>query len=102
MERNRLCPPQQCNRLITAIHWACLAAKTDPSILTILISPDTNWYQNFNPHSSPFSDTHIITHFAADTITYEEPTIPPELNIPREELSTLQIFCITHQNNNIA
>ena len=42
---------------------------------------------------------HIIAHFAAGTITYEEPTIPPELNIPRKELSTLQILCIHHQNN---
>jgi hypothetical protein len=84
-----------------AIHWACLAAKEDPSTITIFISHDIDWYQNFNPYSSPFPDTHIIAHFAADIITYEEPTIPPEFNLPRKELSTLQILCIPHQNNHI-
>ena len=43
----------------------------------------------------------IIAHFAADTIIYEEPTIPPELNIIRKEVSTLRILCIHHQNNHI-
>ena len=32
---------------------------------------------------------------------YEEPTIPPELNITRKEPSTLQILCIHHQTHNI-
>ena len=75
--------------------------QNNPSTITILISLDTNWYQNFNPHSGPFPYTHIIVHFAADTVTYEEPTIPPELNISRKELSTLQILCIHHQNKYI-
>jgi hypothetical protein len=78
-----------------------MAAKNDPNTITILISHDTDWYHNFNPYIGPFPDTHIIAHFAADTITYEEPTIPPELNITRKELSTLRIFCIHHQNNHI-
>ena len=60
-----------------------------------------DWYHNFNPYTGPFVDTHIIAHFAADTIIYEEPTIPPELNNTRKELSTLRIFCIHHQNNHI-
>jgi len=51
-------------------------------------------------HTPAHSHTHIA-HFHADTITYEEPTIPPKLNIPRKELSTLQILCIHHQNNYI-
>ena len=84
-----------------AIHWARLAAENDPNSITILISPDTNWYQNPNPYFGPFPDTHVIAQFAADTITYEKPTVPPELNIPRKELSTLQILCIHHQNHNI-
>jgi hypothetical protein len=78
-----------------------MAAQNDPYTITILISPDTEWYKNSNPHTCPFPDTHVIAHFAADTITYEELTIPPELNITRKESSTLQIFCIHHQNNNI-
>ena len=84
-----------------AIHWARLAAKNDANTITILISPDNNWYQNCNPYSNSFPDTHIIAHFAADTITYEEPTIPPELNMPRKEPSAIQILCIHHQNNDI-
>ena len=78
-----------------------MAAKNDPNTITILIFQDIDWYQNYNPYTGPFPDTHIIAHFAADTITYEEPTIPPQLNIMRKELSTLRIFCIHHQNNNI-
>ena len=78
-----------------------LQPKKNPSTVAILISPDIGWYQNFNPHFDPFPNTHIIAHFAADTITYEEPTIPPELSTPRKELSTLKILCIHHQNNNI-
>ena len=78
-----------------------MAAKFDPNTITILISHDINWYQNFNPHTGLFPVTHIIAHFAANTITYEEPTIPPELNVTRKELSTLRIFCIHHQNNNV-
>jgi hypothetical protein len=78
-----------------------MAAHNDPHTITILVSPDIDWYQNSNPHTSPFPDTHVIAHFAADTITCEEPTIPPELNITRKKPSTLQIFCIHHQQNSI-
>ena len=78
-----------------------MTAKNDPYTITILISPDIDWYINFNPYIGPFQDTHVIAHFAANTITYEEPTIPPELNIKRKEPSTIQKFCIHHQNNNI-
>ena len=83
-----------------AIHRARIAAKNDPKTITILISKDINWYHNFNPYTGPFPDTQIITH-TVDTIIYEEPTIPPELNTTRKELSTLRIFCIHHQNNHI-
>ena len=76
-------------------------AKNDPNTVTIIISLDTNWYQNFNPYIGPFPDTHIIAHFAANTVTYVELTIPLDLNTKRKELFTLQIFCIHHQNNNI-
>jgi hypothetical protein len=52
--------------LATKLHWKS-------KLLTTYV---TGSYQNFNPHSGPFPDTHIIAHFVADTITYEEPTIP--------------------------
>jgi hypothetical protein len=47
------------------IHWTRLAAKHDPSTITLLVIPDTNWYQNKTPHNGPFS--HVIAHFATDT-----------------------------------
>jgi hypothetical protein len=93
--------PHNATDLQQTIHWARMATQNDPYTITILISPDADWYKNPNPHIGPFLDTHVIAHFAADTIAYEEPTIPPEFNITRKESSTLQIFCIHHQNNNI-
>lgn len=67
-----------------AMHWARLSAQKDPTT-TILVVPDTNWYHNYNPYTGPFPDTHVITHFAADTITYEEPTLSPESKQPWTE-----------------
>ena len=90
-----------------AIHWARLAANDNPANVTFIIHPKTKWYQNPNPHTSPFLDTHIISIFGADTITYTEPTKPPisqttnKEEIPRKELATLQLLCIHHQNNDI-
>ena len=66
-----------------AIHWTRLAAKNDPNSITILIKPNINWYQNYTPHTGPFPDTHTITHFAADTITYNEPLNPQAASKPR-------------------
>ena len=63
-----------------AIHWARLAAKNDPNTITII--PDSKWYQNHTPYIGPFPNTHIIAHIPVDTIIYEEPTIPLELNKP--------------------
>ena len=44
---------------------------------------------------------HTIIHFAADTITYDEPTIPLEPNKTQTEPLAIHIWCIHHQNNNI-
>ena len=74
-------------------------AKYDSNSTTILVILDENWYHNPNPHNDPFPDSHIITHFKADTIIYKEPTIPPELRIqPRTENRAIQIVCIHHKN----
>jgi hypothetical protein len=83
------------------IHWAQLAAKNDPNTITILVIPDINRYQNYSPHTGPFRDTHIIDHFAADTIIYDEPITPLDINIPRIEPLAIHIFCIHHKNHNI-
>ena len=85
----------------TAIHWARLAAKNNPNTITILTIPDNKWYQNHTPHIGPFQDTHVITHIPADTITYEEPTIPIEMNKPRVESASIHILYVHHSNNNI-
>ena len=101
MERNWICSPHNEKEAETAIHWARLAAKNDPNTITILTIPDNKWYQNHTPHIGPFRDTHVVTHISIDTITYEEPTIPIEMNKPRVEPSTIYILCIHHSNNNI-
>ena len=62
-----------------ALHWACLAGENDSNFITILVIPNEYWFHNLNPHNGPFPDSHTITHFKADTITYGKPTIPPEL-----------------------
>ena len=36
----------------------------------------------FNPHIGPFLDTHIISLFGVDTITYTESTKPPKSKQP--------------------
>ena len=85
----------------TAIHWVRLTTKNDPNTITILTIPDNKWYQNHTPHIGPFQDTHVIAHIPADTITYEEPTIPIEMNKPRVKSASIHILCVHHNNNNI-
>lgn len=66
-----------------AVQWARLASKNDPSTATILVIPYTKWYQNNSPYTGPTADTHVIAHFAAYTITYEEPNNPQDRNNPQ-------------------
>ena len=101
MERSWIRPPHNEKEAETAIHWARLAAKNDPNTITILTILDNKWYQNHTPHIGPFQDTHVIAHIPADTITYEEPTIPIEMNKPRVEPSSIYILCVHHTTNNI-
>jgi len=53
------------------------------------------------PHTGPCPDTHVLAHFNADLITYNEPTTPQNINKPRIEQLAIHIFCIHHQNHNI-
>lgn len=69
-----------------AFHMAHLATKNDSNFVIILVTPNQNWYHNLHSHANPFPDSHIITHFKHDTITYDEPIILPELQI---ELRTI-------------
>ena len=85
-----------------ALHWARFAAQHNPNTITILIITDPNWYHNLTPHVGPFPDSHVITHFKADTITYDEPTIPPELQIEsRTKSHDVRILCIHHKTTSI-
>jgi hypothetical protein len=84
-----------------AIHWARLVAKNDSNTITFLVIPDINWYQNYSPHTGPFPDTHVLAHFTADTITYDEPTNPQATNKPQIEPLAIHIYCIHHQTQNI-
>ena len=84
-----------------AIHWATSAAKNNSNIVTILTILDNKRYQNHTLYIEPFLNTHVIAHIPADTITYEEPTIPLELNKSQVEPSTIYILCIHHNNNNV-
>ena len=44
----------------------------------------------------------MISHFKADTITYDEPTIPPELQIePRTESRDVRILCVHHKTTTV-
>ena len=43
-------------------------------------------------------DTHVIVHFAADTITYDEPINTQSNTKPHIEPLAIQILCIHHQN----
>jgi hypothetical protein len=64
--------------------------------------PNTIWHQNNASLIDPFLDIHVIAHFPLDTITYEEPTIPPFSQIaPRIKPHTLHIYCIHHKNTTI-
>jgi ribonuclease HI len=84
-----------------AIHWARLAAHHDPMSLTILITPNKNWYTHEQHTPTSFSDTHILARFEADTVTYHEPTNPLAIHEPIIEPNTLYIFCIHHQQTPI-
>lgn len=85
-----------------AWHWARLVAQIDRTSITILTISDKKWYEYSTLHNGPFADTHIIAHFRADSITYEELNIPPEQKITqRKDTSTLHIYCVYHQQTNI-
>jgi hypothetical protein len=82
-----------------AIHWAQLAAQENQNTITILTILDEEWTTNDTPYKTNFEDMHVCIHFQPDTITCEEPTIPPELNKePRKETLATRILCVHHQN----
>lgn len=73
--------------------------KINPNFVTIIFLPYHNWYHDPNPHEGPFPNSHTITHFKANTVTYEEPTILLERRIePRTKSHAIQILCIHYKN----
>jgi ribonuclease HI len=98
-QNNGYAHPHNKENLQKAIHWARLAAQENQNTITILTIPDEEWTTNDTPYKTKFDDTHVSIHFAPDTITYTEPTIPPELNKePRIETLAIRILCIPHKN----
>ena len=63
----------------------CLNQSHIQILLQYYLTPYRNWYHNFNPHDGPSLDSHVITHFKACTITYEELTIPPNWELHLEQ-----------------
>jgi hypothetical protein len=85
-----------------AIHWAQVAPQENQNTITILTIPNEEWTTNDIPYKTKFDDMHVSIHFTLDTITYKEPTIPPELNKePRKETLSIKILCIHHQTTKI-
>jgi ribonuclease HI len=98
-QNNGYAHPHNTENLQKAIHWARLAAQENQDTITMLTIPDGEWTTNGTPYKTKFDDTHVNIHFAPDTITYTEPTIPPELNKePRIETLAIKILCIHHKN----
>jgi hypothetical protein len=94
--------PHNTENAYKAIHWARLEAQESHNTITILTIPDEEWTTNDTPYKTKFDDIHVSIHFPPDTITYKEPTIPPELNKePRKETLAIRILCIHHQNTKI-
>ena len=101
MARSRiLSPPQRqtYNKLFTGLAWRPKMTHIQSLYLHPRILIGTKMLTRTHAHS--WTHTRHCP-FSADTITYEEPTIPPELNITRKKSSTIRIFCIHHQNNSI-
>ena len=57
--------------------------------------PNKNWYQDPSPYTRPFPATHVISYFAADTITCEEPTISQDRQELKTELLAIQFLVYT-------
>jgi hypothetical protein len=94
--------PHNTDNTHQAIHWARLAAQENQNTITILTILDEEWTTNDSPYKITFEDTHVSIHFPANTIIYNEPTIPPELNKePQKESLAIRILCIHHQNTEI-
>jgi hypothetical protein len=94
--------PHNTENIRKAIHWAQLAAQENQNTITILTIPDEDRTTNDTPYKTKFDDTHVNIYFPPDTITYKEPTIPPELNKePRKKTLTIRILCIHHQTTKI-
>jgi hypothetical protein len=79
-----------------------LLPKTTQTQQRYSYQPTQTGITTFIPMKVLFPDLHVITHFKADTITYDEPTIPLELQIePRTEKCDIRILCIHHKTTPI-
>jgi hypothetical protein len=98
-QNNGYAHPHNKENLQKAIHWARLTAQENQDTITIFTILDEEWTTNDTPYKTKFDDIHVSIHLALDTITYTEPTIPPELNKePCIETLAIIILCIHHKN----
>ena len=93
-----LAHPTSPNDLQQAIHWGRLATTDNPNNLTIIINPDIDWYHNYNPYTTKYTDTHVLYHFQPYTLKYFKPIAPQENQTPKIKQHALQMLC-KQQNN---
>lgn len=77
------------------IHWARLAAKEDPQLVTLIIHSNKDRLHDNHPYVMKFPDTHIIAYFTPNTLQYCEPTFPFVKNKPKLDPSEVRNITIT-------
>ena len=90
-----LAHPPNSQTAVEALHWARMAAHTDPEALTILILPHEDWYNKRHPLTGPHPDTQVLAHLDPHILKYS-----PQMGFPtylaRTEPKIVTILCI-HQ-----
>jgi hypothetical protein len=86
---------------LQSIHWARLAQANPHTTIIIIISQDHDWYHNYHPYVTKYSNTHVIAHFLPNTLQYYEPTKSNNNDKPNLEPRALQILCVHHSLNQL-
>jgi hypothetical protein len=87
--------PTDYNTTVEAIHWARMAAKEDPTTVTILIANHKDWTtQNLPLTTKP--DVHVMTTIPPHTIKYK-PTPEWPTYYQYDEPALTSIICIHNQ-----
>ena len=101
MDRERVCPSTYTKWHPTSPTLGKICSQKQPRHN---YNTHNNW-SKLVPQPQPLRRSfprHVITHFKADTIIYDEPTIPPELRIePRIESRDIRVLCIHHKTTSL-